>query len=297
MNVLVTGGSGYIGSRLCRRLVADGHAVSLLLPSQAPLEQLGETVRRVTVHRSAESWEGIRGAVRESQPDLVLHLASLVLTSHEPEQVGALVQSNVQFGAQLLEAMTLVGAPHLVVAGTSWQHYGDAEYDPVNLYAATKQAFEDLLTYWTNTTPLRTVVLKLMDVYGPDDPRPKLVPLLQRLAAEGGDAGLTPGEQLVDIVHVDDVVEAFLVAGARVGALAPGTCETYVVSSGSPIPLRRLVAEFEDVLGRPLPVRWGGRPYRPREMMRPWSKGRALPGWTPRITLRDGFRQLVDGMG
>jgi len=293
MNVLVTGGSGYIGSRLCRRLVEDGHSVSLLLPAEATLEQLGETVQHVVIHRDADSWDGIFTAVRNSHPDPVFHLASLVLTNHEPDQVGPLVRSNIQFGAELVEAMTLVGVSRLVVAGTSWQHYGDAGYDPVNLYAATKQAFEDLLTFWSNTTLLRTVILKLTDVYGPDDPRPKLIPLLLRLAAEGGDAALTPGEQFVDMVHVDDVVEAFRVAGARADTLAAGARETYAVSSGSPIRLRQLVDEFETVLGRPLQIQWGGRPYRPREMMHPWSKGRALPGWTPTTSLRDGFRRLI----
>lgn len=293
MKILVTGGSGYIGSRLARRLVEDGHSVSLLLPSEAPLDLLGGTVDRVAVYRDAASWKGVCRAVEESRPDLVFHLASLVLTNHEPEDVRRLVQSNVLFGAELLEAMTKVRVERLVVAGTSWQHFADADYDPVNLYAATKQAFEDLLTFWSNTTPLRTIILELFDVYGPDDPRPKLLSLLLRVACEGGEAGLTPGEQLVDMVHVDDVVEAFVLAGDRLRGLATGSRETYSVSSGAPIELRQFVREFENVLGRSLPIRWGACPYRPREMMRPWSRGLPLPGWGPKISLRDGFRQLI----
>ncbi len=293
MNVLITGGSGYIGSRLVRRLHAEGHAVSLLLPADAPLDQLGGVADRLTIHRDAHRWQGVQRAVREARPDLVYHLAALVLTGHAPEDVRRLVEANVLFGAELLEAMTGAGVGRLVVAGTHWQHYGDAAYDPVNLYAATKQAFEDLLVYWSHTTPLRTVVLKLFEVYGPDDPRPKLVNLLLRLAREGGEADLTPGEQLVDYVHVDDVVEAFAVAGARTAALAPGVRETYAVSSGAPVPLRRLVGEFEAALGRPLGVRWGAKAYRPREVMHPWTGGRPLPGWSARTPLRDGFRRLI----
>ncbi|MFA6146755.1 MAG: NAD(P)-dependent oxidoreductase [bacterium] len=293
MSVLITGGSGYIGSRLTRRLVDDGHSVSLLLPSEADLDSLGGTVDRVAVYRDAESWKGVCTAVEETRPDIVFHLASLVLTSHGPEDVRRLVQSNVLFGAELLEAMTRFRVERLVVAGTSWQHFEDADYNPVNLYAATKQAFEDLLTFWSNTTPLRTTILELFDVYGPDDPRPKLLSLLLRVAFEGGEAGLTPGEQLVDMVHVDDVVEAFVLAGDRLGGLAPGSREKYSVSSGAPIELRRLVREFERVLGRSIPIRWGDRPYRPREMMRPWSRGLPLPGWRPAISLQDGFRQLI----
>jgi nucleoside-diphosphate-sugar epimerase len=119
------------------------------------------------------------------------------------------------------------------------------------------------------------------------------LPLLLRIAHEGGEAELTPGEQLVDMVYVDDVVEAFVVAGARVGDLAPGAREMYAVSSGAPVQLRQFVREFEEVLGRPLAIRWGGRPYRPREVMRPWSRGLPLPGWRPATSLRDGFRTLI----
>jgi nucleoside-diphosphate-sugar epimerase len=291
--VLLTGGSGYIGSGLTRRLVEDGHAVSLLLPSDAALDQLGGLADRLAVYRDAHTWQGVRRAVQASHPDLVYHLAALVLTSHGAEDVRRLVDSNVRFGAELLQAMTEAGAERLVVAGTHWQHFEDAAFDPVNLYAATKQAFEDLLVFWSNTTPLRAIVLKLFEVYGPDDPRPKLVPLLLRIAREGGQAELTPGEQVVDFVHVDDVVEAFVVAGARTGALAPGGRETYAVSSGAPIPLRQLVREFEEALGRPLAIRWGARPYRAREVMRPWSGGQPLPGWRPTTPLRDGFRRLI----
>lgn len=293
MRILLTGGSGYIGSRLCRRLVDEGHSVSLLLRPESSLRLLGGAATRVTVFRGAEGWHGVRDAVNESEPDLVFHLASLVLTSHEPQDVRRLVLSNILFGAELVEAMAQAGAHHLVTAGTHWQHYANADYDPVNLYAATKQAFEDLLMFWSNTTPLRTVVLKVFDVYGPDDPRPKLVPLLVRAALDGGEVSLTPGEQLIDIVHVDDVVGAFVRAGAIVRELPPGARKTFSVSSGEPTGLRSFVGRVEDALERPIPVRWGGRPYRPREVMVPYSKGLPLPGWKPTVSLEDGIRGLV----
>jgi nucleoside-diphosphate-sugar epimerase len=293
VKILLTGGSGYIGSRLCRRLVDDGHAVTLLLRAESSLGLLGEAASRVAVFRNAESWHGVRDAVTQSRPDLVFHLAARVLTSHEPEDVRRLVLSNVLFGAELLEAMSAIGVHHLVAAGTFWQHYQNADYDPVNLYAATKQAFEDLLTFWSNTTALRAIVLELFDVYGPNDPRPKLVPLLRRAALGGEEIRLTPGDQLIDIVHVDDVVGAFVQAGTLVRELAPGVRQTYAVSSGEPMRLRQFVHRVEEAMGRSIPVQWGGRPYRPREMMVPSSRGLPLPGWKPMVSLEEGIRGLV----
>lgn len=293
LRVLLTGGTGFIGSHLARRLEADGHDVHLLLRAESDTAVLGEAVHRIVLHRLAANGSGIGAAIRLVCPEIVVHLASLFLSDHRPEDVPPLVRSNVLFGAEVVEAATRAGVTRLVVAGTSWQHYQDAGYNPVNLYAATKQGFEDLLVFWSKTTPLRTIILKLFDTYGPGDTRRKLVPLLRRLASEGGDAPFSPGEQILDMVHVDDVVEAFIVAMNRTQELTSGACEVFAVSSGACVSLRQLVREFEEALGRPLPIAWGARSYRAREVMNPWSLGRALPGWRPTVSLAVGFRQLI----
>jgi nucleoside-diphosphate-sugar epimerase len=293
MRALITGGSGYLGSRLTKRLVDEGHSVHLLLRSSASLNLLGETAHQIVTHEDAGTWEGVSTALERSKPDVVFHLASLFLPSHRPQDIERLVQSNILFGAELLEAMSLQGVSRLVVAGTAWQHYEDSDYDPTNLYAATKQAFETLLSYWLAVTPLRAIVLKLYDTYGPGDPRPKLVPLLMRLAETGEGVAFSPGEQIIEMVHVNDAIEAFVLAGIRTGSLSTGSKETYAVNSDNPVSLRDLVTVFEGAVGRSLAIAWGEREYRTREVMRPWSKGARVPGWRPRIELAEGFRQLI----
>ena len=69
-------------------------------------------------------------------------------------------------------------------------------------------------------------------------------------------------------------------------------CAQYAVSSGDPMPLREVVELFEKVKGRPLPVQWGKRPYRKREVMVPWNRGEKLPGWEPKISLSEGMSHI-----
>ena len=69
------------------------------------------------------------------------------------------MSSNITFGTQLVEAMVANGCYQFVNTGTSWQHYENDEYNPVNLYAATKQAFEDILRYYVETSALRVITL------------------------------------------------------------------------------------------------------------------------------------------
>jgi nucleoside-diphosphate-sugar epimerase len=104
---------------------------------------------------------------------------------------------------------------------------------------------------------------------------------------------MSPGEQLIDIVYIDDVVDAFVAGAERLLAGLEAPMEEFGVSSGNPLPLRELAATFSRVSGLPLDIEWGGRPYRPREVMQPWTRYRALPGWQPRVGLEEGLARLL----
>lgn len=289
---LVTGATGFIGRHLAKGLLAQGWQVHCLVRSGSDRSRLPEGAQAVGYDQQA----GARGLVQTLEslrPDLVFHLASRFLAGHTPEDLAELIASNIQFGAELLEALSLSGGTRLVNAGTSWQHFENREYSPVNLYAATKQAFEALLQYYVEAAGLRCVTLKLFDTYGPGDPRPKLFQLLNRQANAAEALVMSPGEQLIDLVYIDDVVEAFLLAGQRLLAARVRGAESYGVSSGKPISLRQLVSVYARVSGCQLNIEWGGRPYRPREVMTPWSAGARLPGWQPRISLDEGIRRLM----
>lgn len=285
---LVTGASGFVGRALLRQLVAAGWQTHALVRSQI---DAGQFDRAVTWHRCAGTSESIGAIVRTASPAVVFHLASLFIAEHRAADVERLLQSNVLFGTQLVEALSEAGAPALVNAGTSWQHFNGHDYSPVNLYAASKQAFEAVLQYYVEARELRVTTLALSDTYGPGDTRPKLMTLLRRVAVQNQPLAMSPGGQLIDLVHVEDVARAFLLAGERLGTGTAAGHECFAVSSGRPVTLRELAQAVEHVLGRSLPLIWGGRPYRAREVMVPWQ-GQPLAGWQPRITLADGLAQV-----
>jgi nucleoside-diphosphate-sugar epimerase len=233
--------------------------------------------------------------VREAAPCVVFHLASLFLSQHTSDDVERLIQSNVLLGTQLAEAMSVCGVKRLLNTGTSWQHYQNQDYSPVNLYAATKQAFEDVLQYYVEAAGLQVITLKLFDTYGPNDPRPKLLQLLSHASREGKPLDMSPGEQSIDLVHIDDVVEAFGIAARRLLNEQVTGHESYAVGSGQAMRLQDVVMVFESAAGVKVPVRWGRRPYRVREVMVPADNLERLPGWSPRIKLEDGLRESIAG--
>jgi len=286
---LVTGATGFVGSHLVSRLVADGwHVECVVRPGSDCSVLPAEAICRY--HDGSTC--GLADLVVGASPHVVFHLASLFVSEHVSEEVEPLVRSNVLFGAQLLEAMCIAGVDTLVNTGTAWQHYRNAEYEPVNLYAATKQAFEALARFYSSARGLRVLTLELSDTYGPDDRRPKLFTVLRSAASTGDRLAMSGGEQLVDLVYVDDVVDAYLVAASFLLSQPEGYMRSYGVFSGRPIRLRALVDEYLSATNQSIEIDWGARPYRQREVMVPSLRTPRLGAWQPSVGLVEGIQRM-----
>jgi len=288
---LVTGATGFIGRHLIARLIRLGWEVHVVVRADSHLPDSAEFSQLIK-HTHDGTTEGMISLVGEAKPNVVFHLASLFIAQHMPKDVAPLVLSNVLFGTQLLEAMRFNGVCQFVNAGTSWQHYNNEDYNPACLYAATKQAFEDTVAYYTEATSIKAVTLQLFDTYGPNDPRSKLFHLLSEIAKSKEMLAMSPGEQLIDLVYIDDVIDAFLCAREVLATFRSGH-RVYAVSSGQPLPLREVIAIYEKVLGITLRIDWGKRRYRPREVMIPWNRGLPLAGWHPKVSLAKGIQRAV----
>jgi nucleoside-diphosphate-sugar epimerase len=290
---LVTGATGFIGGHLVRKLIQQGWNVHVVVRPESSQELLAELHDMVKIHIHDGTTGGLLAILSEVTPGTVYHLASLFLSEHRSTDIEQLINSNLLFATQLAEAMVQTGVWQLINTGTSWQHFQGRDYSPVNLYAATKQAFEAILAYYVDTTPLRVITLKLFDTYGPGDRRQKLIHLLRQVAERQEPLAMSPGDQLIDLVHIDDVVQAYISAADLLHQERITGHESFAVSSGAAIRLKDLVTLYGRLMGRSLPIQWGGRPYRSREVMTPWQTGLALPGWKPQVSLEDGLRQLV----
>ena len=290
MKLFLTGATGFIGSQLARRLLAEGHDLAIVVRPDSKLDILQAVLPQIHVHVHDGSYASLLCALEVAQPELVCHVASLFLAQHKPEDVASLVESNLNFPAQLLEAMNQLGIKRLINTGTSWQHFQNESYNPVNLYAATKQAFESLLAYYVEARDFKAITLKLFDTYGPGDTRHKLFSLLRKTARTGEPLRMSPGEQLLDLVYIDDVLDAFLLVMARLSEVEKS--ESYAVSSPERLSLRALAKIYSETVGRPVPVEWGGQPYRSREVLLPWADHEPVPGWQPRVCLQEGIARM-----
>ena len=297
MKVVVTGITGFICSHLAERLLNEGHELHAIVRKSSRINELSENLQNnLTFHIYDENhtiMDLMTNLCKDGKPDIVYHLASLYLPSHKYEDIENLIDSNVTFGTKLLDSMRANNITNFVNTGSFAQHYKDAEYSPVNLYSATKQCFEDILKLYIEVNNINAISLHLFDTYGSGDKRRKIFNLFKEIGDSGETLAMSPGEQLINMTHVDDVVDAFMLAGKYLFEGKYELCGTYGVPSEKPMKLRDLAAIFEKVSGKKLNIEWGGRPYREREIMVPWTSYKTLPGWKPKINLEEGIKRFL----
>ncbi len=289
---LITGAAGFVGSRLARKLADEGwevHGVVRRPPGDSAVREL---CTFASAHYHDGAIESLMRIVAQSRPTVVFHLAACFVADHRPADVAPLINDNILFGTQLLEAMRAAGVERIVNAGSAWQHYKNAEYSPVGLYAATKKAFADILQYYVEAHAVQAITLELSDTYGPGDARRKLIPIMLDAEKSAREMSMVSGDLPLNFVHVDDAVSAFVIAARRLLSSETNSHDVFAVRSNEPVAVKELFAIWQKARGAPLDARWGERPYREREVLDQWTQGTVLPGWQPRVSLSEGLRGL-----
>ncbi|WP_287877644.1 NAD-dependent epimerase/dehydratase family protein [Aquitalea sp.] len=285
--IILTGATGYIGRKLLSRLLERGYSVSVVVREKSPrLSSLPADIEKIFYDGTFNS---LLDGMKDKESGLVIHVASLFLTQHKPEDIGNLIDSNIKFPCHLLEAMHACGLTEIINTGTSWQHYENGDYNPVNLYAASKQAFVDMLKFYQEAHQFKALTLELFDTFGPDDERKKLFHLLQEVAETGKTLKMSPGQQLLDIVYIDDVLNAYEIAINQSGKLTG----IFTVASGQMHNLQEIVAIYSKISQKKLNIEFSALPYRPREVMKPWERYRNLPDWVCEFSLEEGIKKIL----
>lgn len=290
-NILITGAAGYIGSHLLNALISGGCEVSVILRRTTNISAIQSNLDKIHIYYDDSSIEGLSAFMSLHQIQCVIHLATFYITSHKPSDIDGMIESNIRFGAHILEAMKLSGVKYIIYSRTSWQHYQNEAYNPVNFYAATKQAFEDLMKYYTQAENFHSVTLEIFDTYGEHDPRSKIINQFKISCRTGQEIMLSPGDQKLDFLYIDDVIDAFMMTIEKIGNMENREAE-YALSSKSLHTLKEVVSIFEIVYQTKLPICWGAYQYRPREIFVPCRKLNTLDGWYAKYTLADGFAHM-----
>lgn len=286
MRVLVTGGSGFLGSHLCRALHTRGDAVFAVSRVPRPA-RAGEPS---WLRADLADYDALRWAWRAARPDVVFHLTTHGVGSPEIGQVQPTLRNDLIATVNVLEAAAREGCRRLVLAA-SLDEPTSPRATPATPYAAAKWAATGYarMFYALYGTPV--VITRPYMSYGPGQRAHKLVPHVIRALLDGRPPTLSSGRRLVDWIYIDDVVRGLLLAGERPGIEGA----ELDLGSGELVSVREVVERLMDIIGATA-VEFGTIRDRPREIER---RADALAtfnvlGWRAEVSLDEGLRNTVE---
>lgn len=297
---VVTGGAGFIGSHLVEELLRLGRRVRVVddfstgRPGNVPAG--AELLRGDIVDLAGE-------AVRDAEN--IYHLAAMASVPRSVSEPLRCHRMTAESTLALLEAGERAGARCLVLASSS-AVYGEAPGlpkredqlpDPVSPYALAKLTSELYAAHWAARRSLKTVSLRFFNVYGPrqdpESPYAAFIPIALRHLQNGEPIPIYgEGVQTRDFVFVKDVVGGLLAAASSPAS----TGRVYNIAGGGPITILELVGTLGEILGkRPL---LNFLPPRTGDLQESWadiSRARRDLGFVPRVALREGLRETIQG--
>jgi len=301
MKYLITGGAGFIGTNLAKRLLAEGHDVIILDNYAGGRKeeriQEGATYIEGDIRNRADLDKAMEGV------DGVFHMAALPRVTFSVEKPWETHDANVNGTLQVLIAAKENGVKRVVFSSSS-STYGAEEKKmlvedgaikmPISPYALHKLTGEHYMRLFAELYGLETVSLIYFNVYGPYfDPEGAYALVIGKfLHQKQNGEPMTicgDGEYYRDYTHVDDVVEANMLAMTNEKV---GKGETFNIGCGTP----RTVNDLVELIGGES-INVPERPGDPRFSGADNTKSKELLGWEPKITLEDGIASLKADMG
>jgi UDP-glucose 4-epimerase len=310
MNILVTGGAGYIGSVVAERLVELGNQPVIY-------DNLSEGHRDAVlpaaylVEGELDDARALADCIKSHQIEAVIHMAASALVAESMANPSKYFRNNVFAGINLLDAMIACGV-HRIVFSSSCAVYGEPQTSPItedlatrptNPYGEAKLAFEKVLHWYEVAHGLRYASLRYFNAAGATArfgehhfPESHLIPnvlncamgLLPHVEVFGDDYPTRDGTCIRDYVHVSDLADAHILA---LSALTKESC-IYNLGSGAGYSVLDVLSAARAVTGRPVAVRvTQRRPGDPAVLVASPNRIKSELGWNP---LHTGITSILE---
>ena len=304
MNVLLTGGAGYIGSHVVRSLRAAGHRCTVL---DSLVSGHREAISGVDlVEADLADTERLRETLAARKIELVIHLAAFIEAGESVQKPEKYFANNTIKALGLLEAMRDAGVKKLVFSSTA-AVYGTPSrvpieeadrLEPINPYGASKLCVEYMLRAYAAAYGMGFVALRYFNVAGahPEgdigeahSPETHLIPLIlqvpqgKRTSVKifGDDYDTPDGTCVRDYIHVCDLADAHVLAAS---AIEPGAVKVYNLGNGEGFSVKEVIETCRQVTGHKIPADLAPRrPGDPPKLVASSAKAMAELGWRPKF--------------
>jgi len=294
-NVLVTGGTGFIGSHVVEALIHNEFNVILLKRTSSDIWRIKEHLGKI-ISYDIDKTE-LDTIFNKNKIDAVIHLATYYKKFHSYEDIEKMVYSNITFPTKLLDLCSKYNVKYFVNTGTFFEYditslpvKEEERKKPFNLYSSTKISFEDIIRFYSDK--LKVITLRIFSPYGEKDNEYKLIPTLIKKAVKNEEIHLSEGFQKLDFVYVKDIADAYIKALKSIEKI--DNLEAFNIGTGFPYSIREAVSLIQEILDKELYVIWGKPAQDIPICYADITKAKSLLKWYPAYSLKEGLRRTID---
>ena len=290
--VLVTGATGFIGSHLVKRLVADDYQVVVLKRSFSDTKRINDILPSLVCYDidccAIEKPFQDLGVI-----DAVVHLATFY--SRDQKNLSKMFETNIAFPMELMKAMIKFGTGIFLNTDT-YVSKGKSPYSGAYSYSMSKQHFRNWGEQFALNSKIAFANVSIEHPFGPGDYDYKLIPyLIKQLLNNVPEIELTSGEQKRDFIHVDDLVSAYALIIDKL-SIGIHNYQQYELGNGKAISLREFIEMAKALTNAKTELKFGALPLRQGEIMSSQADTKALKelGWYPAKDLNERLMQTIE---
>jgi len=296
---LVTGGNGFIGSHLVKKLISDKAYVIVIVRENSNLWRLKQSIDNIEIVKLdlLDKYK-LRSCIKELKPEYVFHMAAYGVDQRNNDYRDA-INTNVIGAINLLESLSGIGCKKIINAGTIME-YGcfdgliteHTRLKPNNIYGSSKAAATLIAHQIAKEMNINIVTLRPFGVFGEYENHRRLFAHVILSILKGTDIKLTSCEQYKDYTYVGNIVDGFLMAALNENLQN----EIFNIGSGDCLQLKYYIELILKCLGTDIRPVFGTVPYRTHDLCKAYpdmSKIKRLLGWEPSISLEDGIEKTI----
>lgn len=286
MNIVLTGSTGFIGQFVLNQLINEGHSVTCILRKESKVSEIHNSCKRIYYENDSNfNLEDF------NQIHAIIHLATYFTNSHKIEEINQIIESNIILGLKLLEIASFHQIPFINTSSYA-QISKENQGQPQNLYAASKESFRNFMKFYSWNNNFTILDLELFDSYGLNDRRPKFYRLAIESFIKNKEFGMSHGEQEICIIHVSDISAAIIHSLGLIDQKSKYYSWTLFDPSNT-IKIKDLSILIRELCNSDAKIQFGYYPYRVNEIFKMNSTFTKLPLWEPRVSLKEGLKEII----
>ena len=295
MKILITGATGFIGGNLMpllKKMIPDADILTL----NRDLDVANQKYPRSQYPNCQNSHVSDLNSVIDFNPEISIHLATLTTPDNAAKIVGPMISANIEFGVLLLDTLAKCSNFQLFVNLGTFSEYADnsGELNSATLYAATKTAFRQFVSFYASLRSFQYFTVVPYSVYGGDMTVKRVVDYLKESLGSDVPIKMTQGQQVLDFIHIDDVADFFVYIIKNVDLILEleKNKRVFFLGTGVGNSIKQCARLIEDKYEQRCNIEWGAIPYGKRDIMHavaPLSRNSESLKWKVNTKLADGI--------